>query len=75
MVSHMSNQLRNARRKANLTQADLGGIIGRTQGTVSKYESGALRPDVDAAPAIARALGLSVLEVIYGDHSNPRGEK
>lgn len=61
----MRNDLRDARVKANLTQARLAELIGRDQASISRYESGEAAIGTDIAPVIADALGLSVLEVLY----------
>ncbi|MBI1786245.1 MAG: helix-turn-helix transcriptional regulator [Acidobacteria bacterium] len=47
-----------ARRKADLTQAELSARLKRPQSFVSKYERGERRLDVVEFGAIARALGL-----------------
>lgn len=61
----MRPDLREARSKAGLTQAELGEKIGRDQATVSRYESGGFDVDKDIAPAIAKALGMDLLDVLY----------
>jgi transcriptional regulator with XRE-family HTH domain len=61
----MSAHLRDARKKKGLTQAEVGNAIGRDQSTVSKYEAGSARVDVDVAPAYAEVLGVSIVDVLY----------
>jgi len=63
----MRTDIRNARLKKRLTQAQLGELIGKDQTAVSRYESGLLAIDAATAPEIARALGMDVLSVLYPD--------
>ena len=46
--------LRDARRRAGLTQAELAARTGTSQATISAYESGRKRPSVDT---LSRLLG------------------
>lgn len=62
----MRTDLIEARRAKGLTQKQLGEEIGRDQGTVSRYESGDASPERDTALKLAKALGISVVSVIYG---------
>lgn len=59
------SDLKNARVAKGLTQAQLGESIGRDQGTVSRYESGAMQVDRDVAPLLAEQLGMPLLDVLY----------
>jgi transcriptional regulator with XRE-family HTH domain len=52
-----------ARRRANVTQQELAGRLGKPQSFVSEYERGQRRVDVVELLAISRALGLDPLEV------------
>lgn len=58
--------LRRARRVAGLTQADLAAAAGLTRALVSAVETGRHTPGVDAALALARALGMSVEDLFGG---------
>ena len=66
----MSN-IKQARERLGLTQRQLAEAISRDQPTISRYERGA-RPSVDDAPLLARALGLSVLEILYPSDDQQR---
>jgi len=57
--------LKDARTAVGLTQTQLGDLIGKTQTVISRYESGEYAIDVDTAPALAKALRIGVLEVLY----------
>lgn len=67
ILPRMRNDLRDARVKAGLTQAQLADLIDRDQGSISRYESGESAVTVDVAPKLASALGLDLLAVLYPD--------
>jgi transcriptional regulator with XRE-family HTH domain len=56
--------LRNWRRQAGVSQADLDTLLGRSAGTVAQFEVGRLKPpDRATCAAIAAALGVAEVEV------------
>jgi predicted nucleotidyltransferase/DNA-binding XRE family transcriptional regulator len=50
--------VREARRRAGLSQAELGRLAGVTQSVVSAYESGARQPSVPVLARLVEATGL-----------------
>jgi transcriptional regulator with XRE-family HTH domain len=52
-----------ARRKANMTQVELAGQLGKPQSVVSGYENGRRRVDVVEFLLIVRTLGADPAEV------------
>ena len=58
-------QLREAR---NMTQAELAEKIGVSSKTVSKWETAKGLPDISLLQPLAQALGISVIELINGEH-------
>ena len=58
-------QLREAR---GLTQADLAEKIGVSSKTVSKWETAKGLPDVSLLQPLAQVLGISVIELMNGEH-------
>jgi transcriptional regulator with XRE-family HTH domain len=58
------DQLIDARRKANLSQEHVGQLLGTHQQFVSRYETGERRLDAIELVDVARALGLSPVELI-----------
>lgn len=58
----MLRLLREVRRAANVTQAELALTLDRPQSFVSKYETGERRLDVIELRNVCRALGLGVVE-------------
>ncbi|WP_414717122.1 helix-turn-helix domain-containing protein [Stenotrophomonas sp. UBA7606] len=63
----MHSHLRPARKKQGLTQAEVAARVGRDQATVAKWERGQHPVPPDIAPTVAKVLGLTVLDVLYGD--------
>lgn len=55
--------MRNVRRTRTINQAELARLIGVSQQTLSKYESGVLRPAPDVQARIAAILGVSRQEI------------
>ena len=58
-------QLRESRK---LTQAELADKIGVSSKTVSKWETAKGLPDISLLQPLAEALGISVIELMNGEH-------
>lgn len=58
------SQLRDARRRAGLTQEELAKRLNKSQSWVTKMETGDRRVDIAQLVFICRALGLSLAEFI-----------
>lgn len=56
------------REKRNLTQAELGQRIGVSSKTISKWETAKGLPDISLLQPLAKALGVSVIELMNGEH-------
>lgn len=52
----------------NLTQADLANRIGVSSKTISKWETAKGLPDISLLQPLAQALGISVIELMNGQH-------
>jgi transcriptional regulator with XRE-family HTH domain len=52
--------VREARRRAGLTQRKLAGLVGVSQPTVARIESGASQPTVELVDRLVRACGLEL---------------
>jgi transcriptional regulator with XRE-family HTH domain len=57
--------LREARRRAGLTQAQLGSLVGRTQSAIARWESGRVEPGLETLRELIRACGLELSFAIY----------
>ena len=56
----------------NLTQAELAERIGVSSKTVSKWETAKGLPDISLLQPLAQALGISVIELMNGQHITNR---
>jgi transcriptional regulator with XRE-family HTH domain len=59
-VSFVTETLRDARRRAGLTQAALAQRVGTSQATISAYESGAKQPTVQTFSRLLAATGMKL---------------
>lgn len=57
---YVGAQIRKYRKAKNLTQKELGKLIGVKHNTISGYENGTSEPDQNILFAIADALGISI---------------
>ena len=53
-----------AREKRSLTQTDIAKQLGVTQGAVSQWENGTVKPRADLLPKLADVLGCTVDELL-----------
>jgi transcriptional regulator with XRE-family HTH domain len=51
------------REKKDLTQEQLGERLGTSDVTISRWETGKRKPDLDAQAAIAEALGIELTDL------------
>ena len=64
--------IRQLREKQNMTQADLAERIGVSSKTISKWETAKGLPDITLLQPLAQALGISVIELMNGEHITNR---
>ena len=60
--------IKQLRENCGLTQAELGERIGVSRKTVSKWETAKGLPDISLLQPLAQALGISVIELMNGQH-------
>lgn len=65
MFEDFGERLRKLRLHSGLTQKELGQKVGVGTTSISKYESGAMKPTIDVAVEIAYNLGVS-LDKLFG---------
>ena len=58
--------IRRARTRRHLTQDDLAQTVHTTRQTISNYETGRSRPDVETLQRLADALGVELTELLDG---------
>ena len=63
-----SATVKRLREKRGLTQAELAEKIGVSSKTVSKWETAKGLPDVSLLQPLAHALGISLIELMNGEH-------
>ena len=73
----IGRNLKKLRISAGLTQDQLGECLYVTRQTVSNWERGTSRPDLDQLESIAGALGVDVTTLLYGEQppASPPGVK
>ena len=67
MEQSFSDRLKQYRRDKNLTQQELADMLGVSNKTVSRWESGGGYPDVPLLVPLARALGVAVDDLLDGE--------
>lgn len=78
----IGESIKKIREYRKLTQRDLAGIIGKTEGTIRKYENGSIEIPLSVLDLISQALDYPVLDLIsHGimvtspDGDSPNSEK
>ena len=66
------NTIKQLRESRHLTQLQLAERIGVSSKTVSKWETGKGLPDISLLQPLAQALGISVIELMNGEHITNR---
>jgi len=61
--SYLSQAIREARRRAGLSQAELAELLGVRQSSVSQWERGSTKPSTIHLLALAAALKCSLLDL------------
>lgn len=59
----IGENIRNYRRKQDLTQEEFAERLGVSYQSVSRWENGATYPDIELLPAISKLLGITVDEL------------
>lgn len=67
-----ASAIKNLREKKGITQAELAAQIGVSDKTVSKWETAKGLPDISLIEPLAKALGVSVIELMSGDYVTNR---
>lgn len=60
--------IKQLREKCGMTQAELSERIGVSSKAISKWETGKGFPDISLLQPLAKALGISVIELMNGEH-------
>lgn len=65
------NRISNLRKQANLSQNDLGKIIGVAQNTLSQWENGLREPDFDSVIKISEYFNVSTDYLLRKEEDMP----
>ena len=64
----LGEKIKKYRENKNMTQVEIAGVLGVKPATVSKYESGALEPNIESLRKLAQLFDISVDELIKEDN-------
>ena len=67
----MHTTLRQLRKSAGLTQAQLAARAGLYQQDISRWECGRVQPGISSLVKLTKALGVSVSQLILGNSRRP----
>ncbi len=70
----IGKQIAASRKQMNLTQEQLGQIVGVSNQSVSKWESEVSSPDISLIPAIAKALNVNIADLFECENENCRND-
>lgn len=65
-VIPLGERLRDLRRDANLSQHDMGHLVGTNQSRVCDWETGRHKPQLKSLTRYAEAFGITVSELLDG---------
>jgi transcriptional regulator with XRE-family HTH domain len=68
-VKDLGSRIKKLREEAGLTQRDLAKRLKLTQPAIVQWESGDTSPLMGKLPKIAKALGVSVEELMFGERA------
>ena len=68
----MADMIRTYRRKAKISQQDLGEMLGVTRNTVVNWEGGKYRPDIDLLLPLCEVFGITLYE-LFGTEDQSQG--
>ena len=71
----IGKNIKDLRISKNLTQDELAEKLFVTRQTVSNYETGRTRPDIDSLMKISEVLETDIHTVLYGDDNSKQKEK
>ena len=69
LIMKFSDRLKGLREKNDMTQEQLAKVSGVSPRTIQRYECGTSRPRLDAAEKLAKALNISV-DQLLGDRKS-----
>ena len=73
-MQSINENIASLRKKKNLTQEDLGAMLGVSAQAISKWENCVSMPDICLLPIIADTLGVSI-DALFGINSGEKTTK
>lgn len=73
-LTKMGKHIFDLRKGLGYTQKQLGEMLDVSDKTVSKWEQGDVAPDITILTSLAKALNVSVNEILYGEKEEPKIE-
>ena len=67
---NLGDNIKKYREENKMTQRDIAEILKVEPGTVSKYESGMLEPNIDSIKKLAETFGVTIDELLKDDEEN-----
>lgn len=74
-MNDLGEKLKNLRMDMNLTQTELGDMIGVSDKTISSWENSRTLPDVNMLFILANIFDVSFYSLFYNDYCNKTGEE
>ena len=66
----LGDNIKKYREENKMTQRDIAEILKVEPGTVSKYESGMIEPNIDSIKRLAKTVGVTIDELLKDDEEN-----
>lgn len=66
----LGDNIKKYREENKMTQRDIAEILKVEPGTVSKYESGMIEPNIDSIKRLAKTFGVTIDELLKDDEEN-----
>lgn len=75
VVENFEEKIKKARERSGLSQEDFARFLNEKISVVQKWESGGLKPGIERAKEIGRALGMKLVEVVEEEKVELKGVK
>ncbi|MCY0867958.1 MAG: multiprotein bridging factor aMBF1 [Desulfurococcus sp.] len=73
VVEDYARRIKEARERLGWSQQALAQRVGESEGVIKRIESGRLKPDLDLARRLEKALGVKLLEPVVEEKVEARG--
>lgn len=66
---NLGNRIKRYRERKSMTQKDIAEILGVEPGTISKYESGMLEPNIESLKRLSNTFNVTIDELLKGNEA------